>query len=362
MPRSIPSPSSLRLLALAAIAAPLPLVAQTTVTVPCAADNTLYESIFGDASNGAGPGLFVGLNAFGSIRRAVLRFDVAAALPAGAEVLAAQLDLNVTRSHSSSPPSLAITGHRLVQPFGEGTSIASGGSSGGGGGALATTGDSTWLHRTWPAPLWTTPGGDFATTPSLQAAMPPIGSFSSQLSRQTAADVQAWLDAPAGNHGWLLRTTETQSYTAHRLASRESPTNPPALHVTYLLPGQNGAWGTGCPVGAGNFTAAFSGAPIGGTTVQIPKTNAPVTSIGADFFALALDPLGTPLIPGCTVYLPLAEVLLGGVFVTDGAGSGSSSLALPVGFTGQLIACQAVVLTNTPLGYVVSNTALTVLQ
>lgn len=359
MPRSLPVPSSFFLLALAASPA---LRGQTTVTVPCAADNTLYESIFGDASNGAGPSLFTGLNAFGSIRRAVLRFDVAAAMPAGAEVFAAQLDLYVTRSHPSASQPVAITGHLLQVPFGEGTSIAGGGSSGGGGGALATTGDSTWLHRTWPAPLWTTPGGDFAAAASLQAAMPANGAFSSKLSRQTADDVQAWVDAPAGNFGWVLRTNETQSYTARRLASRESASNPPALRVTYLLPGQNGTWGTGCPVGPGNFSSSFVGAPIGGTTVQIAKTNAPAASVGADFFALALEPAGTPLIPGCTVYLPLAEVLLGPVFVTDGAGAGSSSLALPPGFAGQRLACQSVVLTNTPLGYIVSNAALTVLQ
>jgi hypothetical protein len=331
--------------------------AQTTVTLQCAADNTLYETIAGDASNGAGVGLFVGLNAFGSRRRAVLRFDVAAGLPAGAKVLAAQLNLNVVQSTSALP--LPITGHRLTTSWGEGTSVASGG---GGGGGPAATGDATWLHRFWNTSFWITPGGDFAAAPSFGAAMPPLGPFSTNATREAAADVQAWLDTPSSNYGWVLRTDEVLSSTAHRIDSRESTGQRPTLTVTYLLPGQSGSWGQGCPVGAGNFTSTWFGAPVGGTTIQIAKTNAPTLGIGVDFFALALDPVGAPLLPGCTLHLPLAELIPGGVFLTDAGGGGSSPFTVPVGYPGFLIDCQAVVLDNNPLGFVVSNAALVVLQ
>lgn len=342
----------------AALASFATLPAQTTVTVQCAADNTLYQTLTGDASNGAGTGIFVGLNAFGSIRRAVLRFDVAAAVPAGAKVLSARLNLNTVQSTVALP--LPITGHRLLQSWGEGTSVASGG---GGGGGVATTNDATWLHRFWNTSFWTTPGGDFAATPSFTAAMPPIGSFSSDLSRAAADDVQSWLNTPASNFGWLLKmVNETLSSTAHRIESRESTGQKPTLTVTYLLPGQNGTYGVGCPVGAGNFAAAWVGAPVGGSTVQITKSNAPAGSVGADFFALSLDPAGVTLMPSCTAWLPFAEILLGGTFFTDGAGSGSSPFGIPVGFPGYMINCQAVVLTNNALGFVVSNSALTVLQ
>lgn len=336
---------------------PAALAAQTTVTIPCAQDNTLYESIFGDASNGAGISLFIGLNAFGSSRRALLRFDVAAALPAGARVLDARLSLNVTRAATTQPT--PITGHRLLVSWGEGTSNA--GTPGGGGG-VASVGDATWLHRFWPGTFWTTPGGDFAAVPSWTATMPSTGTFTSNASRASAADVQSWLDAPATNFGWLVKVTSIASSTAHRVGSRETTGVRPTLTVTYLLPGQNGTWGSGCAVGAGTFAAAWIGAPVGGTTVQIGKTNAPPASVGADFFALALDPQGVSLAPGCTQYLPSAEILLGGTFWTDGAGAATTSLLLPVGFPGHLVHCQAAVLTNHALGYVVSNSALTVLQ
>lgn len=333
------------------------LTAQTTVAVPCAADNTLYQSVNGDLSNGAGPGIFVGLTATGSIRRAVLRFDVAAALPAGAKVLSARLDLNVAQSTVALP--IAMTGHRVLQSWGEGTSIAVGG---GGGGAPATTNDATWLYRFWNTSQWTTPGGDFAASPSFTAAMPTLGAFSTDLSRAAAADVQSWLDTPATNFGWLLRTNEQLPSTAHRLDSRESPGLKPSLSVTYLLPGQSGTWGVGCPGPLGNATAAWVGSPIGGQTMTIAKTNTAPLSVGADYFTLSLDPVGLTLLPSCTVWLPLAEVIPGGAFFTDAAGAGTSTLAIPPGFPGYMIDCQSAVLANTGLGFVLTNSALTVLQ
>ena len=344
-------------LVLALLAAPAALTAQATATIPCAADNTLYETIAGDASNGAGTSLFVGMTATATKRRAVLRFDVAAALPAGAKVLAATLQFQVLQTTAGAP--IPMTGHRLLQAWGEGTSVAPGS---GGGGAPATTGDATWLHTFYPGSTWTTPGGDYVATPTVFGTMPSLGSFTTVPTRGAAADVQWWLDNPSSNHGWLLRTDELLASTAHRLASREAASMQPALTVTYLLPGQNGTWGTGCAVGAGPFAAAFSGTPSGGNTVQIVKTNAPATTVGADFFALALDPLGLPLLPGCSALLPLAEILPGSAFVTDAGGNATTSLAIPAGFPGYLIACQAVALDNNPLGFVVTNAALTVTQ
>ncbi len=351
-------------LVVAALAPLTSLRAQTIVNIPCAADNTLYQSATGDLSNGAGIGIFVGANAFGSIRRAVVRFDVAAALPANAKVLAAELTLNSVQSSAFS--AVAMNGHRLLQAWGEGTSVAP---PGGGGGGPATANDATWLYRFYnpaaPAssPAWTTPGGDFVGTPSLVGAMPSFGLFTTALSRAAADDVQGWLNNPASNFGWLLKAAnETLGSTAHRIDSRESLGTKPSLRVTYVLPGQNAPWGTGCPVGTGFFTAAWVGAPIGGTTVQISKSVAPANSVGADFFTLSLDPLGFPLSPGCTVRLPLAEVVPGNTLLTNGAGTGSTSFAIPLGFPGYLINCQAAVLDNSPLGFVLSNSALTCLQ
>ena len=344
------------MVALVAVAAALP--AQTTVAVPCAADNTLYQAALGDLSNGAGVGVFVGLNSAGLIRRGLVRFDVAAAVPAGAQVLAARLDVNV----SNSPVAVAepFFGHRVLAAWGEGTSVASGG---GGNGGPAAANDATWLFRFYPGSLWSSAGGDFASAPSFTATMPALGAFASVLSVAAAADVQSWLDQPATNFGWLLKGAETTLQSTHRLDSRESTGLRPVLTVTYLLPGQNGTWGIGCPTGVGAFTAAWSGAPIGGTTTAIQHSRAPASSLGADFFTLRLDPLGINLLPGCTVWLPGNELVVGGAFATGPGGTASIPFVVPSGFPGYLIVCQSAVLTNTnALGFIVSNAAVTVLQ
>lgn len=333
--------------------------AQTSVNIACSADNTLYQTIFGDASNGAGSAVFVGANSFGSIRRALLKFNVGSVVPAGSRILTARLTMTVTQTTVALP--MALNGHRVTQSWGEGTSVASGGQGGGG---AASVGDATWLHRFWNTQLWTTPGGDFVATPSFTASIPTTGSFTSDLSRQAASDVQSWLDNPAGNFGWLLRMpSETLASTAHRMNSRESTSGKPTLVVTYLAPGQLGSYGTGCPTtGANTATASYSGSSTGGSTLTINKTQTIPNSIGADYFTLSLDPVGTLLAPSCRAYLPIAEVLTGGAFLTNGTGAGSTTLVVPAGFPGYLINCQSAILANNALGFVLTNSALCVTQ
>lgn len=336
------------------------LSAQATVSIPCIADNTLYDDLTGGISNGAGTGVFVGNNAFGRIRRAVLRFDVAAALPAGSRVLSAQLALTV--SQSTVGAALTITGHRVLASWGEGTSVAG---SGGGGGAPSTSGDATWLHRFFPTQTWTTAGGDFAPVPSLAGAMPPLGAFTTEVSAQAAADVQDWLAQPATNHGWLLKLADEVPFsTAHRINAREAASGTPVLLVTYLAQGATGTWGTGCPSGLiGQVaTAAWASPPVGGTTLTIAKSQTIPNSVGADLFSLALDPVGLPLAPACRLYLPPALTVTGNTFFTNGSGAASSTLFLPAGYPGYLLHCQAAVLAGTPLGFVLTNSALAVTQ
>jgi hypothetical protein len=48
--------------------------------------------------------------------------------------------------------------------------------------------------------------------------------------------VQGWIDAPASNHGWLLRGDESQTATAKAFGTREESTasHRPALTVTFM--------------------------------------------------------------------------------------------------------------------------------
>jgi hypothetical protein len=51
------------------------------VSIPASQDNTLFEDVAGALSNGAGEELFSGNTSDQGVRRAVIAFDVAAAIP-----------------------------------------------------------------------------------------------------------------------------------------------------------------------------------------------------------------------------------------------------------------------------------------
>ena len=235
------TPTSLRTLLPALLLLAFPAAAQPSqeVTLAPARDNTLFDDAAGSLSNGAGAYLFTGrtVQANGYLRRALLFFDVAAALPAGARVESAALTLTVTKSISPSPQNVGL--HRALAGWGEGTSnaVCNGGNEGCGAGAAA--GDATWLHRRAPGERWTAPGGDFqpAASGTISVAAMSVGANTWPSSPALVADVQAWLDAPAGNFGWAVIGGETPATKALQLASRENPvaSNRPALVVRYTV-------------------------------------------------------------------------------------------------------------------------------
>lgn len=336
--------------------------AQTTVVVPCALDNTLYEDPTGAFSNALGEGIFVGVTAQGRVRRALLRFGVAAHVPAGARVIAAQLDLHVTQSGALQATNVA--GHRLLTSWGEGASYALAG--GGGQGAPSTTGDATWMHRFWPATSWATAGGDFVATPSFVMSMPTLGASTSPSTNGCVADVQSWIDQPSLNFGWLLKAeVETlQASRARRLDSRQSPGLPPVLRVTYVLPGQSGTWGAGCATTNGVFAFAFVGPMAGGSTIALLHRNGPPSAIAVNIFALDFDAVGVPFLPGCALHLPLSQPwITGSLVVLDGTGSGAVPWTVPTQYPGLFFVSQTVAVDpSSPLGLVLSDVGLAVIQ
>ncbi len=331
--------------------------AQTTTVLPCGRDNTLYESSTGAFSNALGESVFVGVTAQGRLRRALLWFDVAAALPAGARVIAAELRMEIVFSPALSATQLFL--HRPLLPWGESSSYATAG--GGGQGAPTTPGDATWTHAIDPVLPWTTAGGDFAIPPSAILELPVAGTVRGFVD---AGEVQQWLDQPSTNLGWLLKTAEASSVDrARRLESRESTGSPPQLRVQWLLPGQTGTFGTGCPLVGGPLQTAFVGTPQGGAPIAVQQSSAPPGAIGVTFYALALDAAGTLLAPACRLHLPLGGTLIpGDAFVTDAGGAASSALLLPAGFPGTLVVGQAAVLDGSALGFAAGNAALLVVQ
>jgi folate-binding Fe-S cluster repair protein YgfZ len=117
--------------------------------------------------------------------------------------------------------------------WGEGASVAFGG-----GGALAMTNDVTWLHRLYPATLWTTPGGQFNPAVSSSRAVGGVGYYTWPTSTQLVADVQAMLNANATNFGWCVLGNETTLQSVKRFDARESgvAASRPQLTVVYFPP------------------------------------------------------------------------------------------------------------------------------
>lgn len=215
----------------------LPLAAPAgaqSITLEPAADATLYEES-GDEANGAGASLFAGRTAGDDRRRALLRFDLGA-LPAGATVTSVELVLSVTRT-IAGPVSMQL--HRLQGAWSEGASVPAGN---GGQGAPALPGDATWTWSTYPTLAWTAPGGDFVAAASASQDVGGTGTYAWS-SAGLVADVQAWVDAPAGNHGWILLADETLAApTARQFAAREhaDPGLRPRLTVTWTQGGGPG--------------------------------------------------------------------------------------------------------------------------
>jgi hypothetical protein len=185
-----------------------------TVVLVASHDATLIESDQGELANGAGP-LFAGRNnaASNSRRRALLAFDVVDAVPAGAWVTGVALELEV---EPSNPVVIDMGLHRVLTAWSEGPSVAFGG-----GGAPAEPGDVTWLHTRYDSEFWDEPGGDFDPLASAVTSVGDVGLYAWQ-APGLVADVQAWLDDPASNFGWILVGGEEARQTAKIFSSRES--------------------------------------------------------------------------------------------------------------------------------------------
>lgn len=207
----------------------IPLHAQTEISIPASKDNTLYENVAGAFSNGAGAYLFAGKNNHDEARRALLAFDVASHVPAGATIQSVTLTLNMSRT-VSGPQTVAL--HRVLADWGEGVSDATGEE---GGGVTATTNDATWIHRFFNTQLWANAGGDYSPTAGAAQIVNLPGVYTWGSTAEMVADVQSWLDAPGSNFGWILLSAQAAKGSVKRFDSRQNPeaATRPILTVTY---------------------------------------------------------------------------------------------------------------------------------
>ena len=203
------------------------------VNIPADRDATLIEDAGGDVANGSGPNLWVGRTnqtALG-IRRGLLRFDVAAALPANAVIDGVVLRLYQNSGNSESG---AISLHRVLDDWGEGKSSKTGGR-----GAPAEPDDATWLHTFYDQRRWTRAGGHFFPAASATEMVTDNNYHIWKNTGKLVDDVRLWLHEPQQNFGWLLRGDEDTRGSVKRFASREAPATEqrPVLTIDYHLPG-----------------------------------------------------------------------------------------------------------------------------
>jgi hypothetical protein len=211
-----------------------------TVSLTPVRDATLIASDEGAVADALGPHLRAGRTnqSSDSDRRALLSFDVSAAVPHGATVVEATLILFKSGGTAAASE---VTLHRLLQDWGTGSSSFAGGQ-----GDDVTLGDVTWIHRFYNAaapddsPSWIDPGGDFEPSASASATVGATGYYQWS-APQMAADVQSWLDGSASNPGWLLLGDESSGGSVRRFDSVDNPdeSRRPLLIVEYELGGDD---------------------------------------------------------------------------------------------------------------------------
>lgn len=210
-----------------------------TVTLNPSADNTLYEFGFGELSNSAGDYLFAGsafqTNPTAKLKRTIMRFDIASAIPTGSTINAVTLQMAVNKTRDTSPKEFFL--HRVTQDWGNGTSHAP---LNEGGGGTSTTNDATWRHTFYRDLLWTNIGGDFDATVSASTMVGQVGARPQWSSAQMVADVQGWVDDSTTSFGWILKGVEDPGdfWTTRRFASTDNSNanDRPKLTIDFTAP------------------------------------------------------------------------------------------------------------------------------
>jgi hypothetical protein len=202
------------------------------ISVGALKDNTLYEESSGALSNGMGEYLFAGKTAGELARRAVIAFDIAAAVPTGATINSASLRLNMSRCGPTCSTTVPMGLYRLLGDWGEGASDAFGEEGGGG---ASQPGDATWIHTYYDTDYWVNEGGDFSPLASAIWNVTNLGVYTWSTA-QLASDVQGWLDNPAESFGWILIGGEGPGgATAKQFGSKDNlvASERPVLTIDY---------------------------------------------------------------------------------------------------------------------------------
>src|SRR5207248_1039745 len=91
--------------------------------------------------------------------RALFKFDIRSAVPAGSRITSASLVLSVTKVPADGFTFADFGLQRLLRDWGEGNKVTPPNSQNSGTGALATTNEATWFYRfAFTTNIWASPG------------------------------------------------------------------------------------------------------------------------------------------------------------------------------------------------------------
>jgi len=208
-----------------------------TLTVPCIADTALEGFDFSQVYNaGKAESNNVGQTGLGgnASMRGLMKFDLSD-IPGGATITGVKVNVFVV----FTPPGGATATfelHRVLQEWFEGNKGAGSLS-----GEPADTGETTWAQRITGVADWGAPGAtssddiNLVASSTVSIGAPSHYTFPSTLA--LVADVQAWMNNPASNFGWLMNAPVTPIQSAKRFGTRESsPATQPTLEVTFTAP------------------------------------------------------------------------------------------------------------------------------
>ena len=218
------------------------LVRSESVTLTSLADTTLIET---EPGNNLGGAIIVnsGTTQNFTRNRGLFRFDFMGQIPPGSRITRADFVVEVTGQPKEEQNASSFGLHRVLKPWGEGDKTSPDPIHPGLG-APATAGEATWTHRfAFTTNIWAVPGGaatnDYVPELSSETFVYGLGDspYTFVSTPRLVTDVQAWVDDPARNFGWMLISqSEELNFTARRFASREDTGREPYLVIEYAPP------------------------------------------------------------------------------------------------------------------------------
>jgi hypothetical protein len=159
----------------------------------------------------------LGSNSGFARRRALMRFELADAIPTGAMVTSVELVVNAVLMVPPTPVASDFGVHRLLRPWRE------------------TAASWTWADN--PIAAWGSPGAsredDAEPTASATVHVVGLGQYTYTSTPELVADVQGWVDNPESNAGWLLRSGTEAPFTARHFGTREHSSGAARLTIEY---------------------------------------------------------------------------------------------------------------------------------